>query len=100
MRFWITKNSEVPVHDQLIRQVILAILSEDLPAGHKLPSIRALARRCGIHGNTVHAAYQQLVEQGWLETRAGSGIFVARTHTAPGTDDAALDTLLADFLRA
>lgn len=36
MRFWITKNSEVPIREQLFRQVRLAILSEDLPAGHKL----------------------------------------------------------------
>ena len=41
MRFWITKNSELPVREQVIRQVVLGILSEDLPAGHKLPSVRA-----------------------------------------------------------
>ena len=39
MRFWITKNSELPIREQLVRQVLLAILSEDLPAGHKLPSV-------------------------------------------------------------
>ena len=31
MRFWITKNSEVPVREQLVRQVLLGILSEDFP---------------------------------------------------------------------
>ena len=45
MRFWITKNSEIPLREQLVRQVTLGILSEDLPAGKKLPSVRALARR-------------------------------------------------------
>jgi GntR family transcriptional regulator len=99
MRFWITKNSEVPVHEQLVRQVMLAILSEDLPAGHKLPSIRALARRCGIHSNTVSAAYHHLVDQGWLEVRPGSGIFVARTHTIANPDAGALDALLTDTLQ-
>jgi DNA-binding transcriptional regulator YhcF (GntR family) len=49
MRFWITKNSELPIREQLVRQVLLAILSEDRPAGHKLPSVRALARRHRIH---------------------------------------------------
>ena len=43
MRFWITKNSEVPVREQLVRQVVLAILSEDLPAVDRLPSIRTFA---------------------------------------------------------
>jgi hypothetical protein len=41
MRFWITKNSELPVREQLVRQVLLGILSEDPPSGHKLPSVRA-----------------------------------------------------------
>jgi DNA-binding transcriptional regulator YhcF (GntR family) len=51
MRFWITKNSELPVREQLVRQIRLAILSEDLPTGDKLPSIRAFARRYKIHSN-------------------------------------------------
>jgi hypothetical protein len=32
MRFWITKNSEFPIREQLVRQVPLGILSEDSPA--------------------------------------------------------------------
>lgn len=74
MRFWLTKNSELPIHEQLVRQVLLGILSEDLPAGHKLPSVRALSRRHGIHANTVSAAYHDLLERGWLELRHGSGL--------------------------
>jgi GntR family transcriptional regulator len=76
MRFWITKNSELPVREQLVRQVLLGILSEDLPAGHKLPSVRALARRHNLHSNTVSAAYHDLLQQGWLELRRGSGLYV------------------------
>src|SRR5882762_1571929 len=76
MRFWITRNSEQPIREQLVRQVVLGILSEDLPAGHRLPSIRALARRHKIHSNTVSAAYQDLLRRGWVEPRRGSGLFV------------------------
>ena len=102
MRFWITKNSELPVHEQLVRQVMLAILSEDLPAGHKLPSTRALARRYSIHANTVSAAYHDLLDRGWLELRRGSGMYVRPMH--PSTPDADnnsfdLDMLLAGLLR-
>jgi DNA-binding transcriptional regulator YhcF (GntR family) len=61
MRFWITKNSEIPLREQVARQVVLGILSEDLPAGQKLPSVRALARRHRIHSNTVSAAYHDLL---------------------------------------
>ena len=82
MRFWITKNSELPVREQLVRQVVLGILSEDLPAGHKLPSVRAMARRHHIHANTVSTAYHDLLQQGWLELRRGSGLYVRPPATA------------------
>jgi DNA-binding transcriptional regulator YhcF (GntR family) len=98
MKFWITRNSEIPLHEQLVRQVVLAIISEDLPAGHKLPSIRALARRYKIHSNTVSAAYHDLLNRGWLELRRGSGVYV-RPLPASGSDPGDLDVLLADLLR-
>jgi DNA-binding transcriptional regulator YhcF (GntR family) len=97
MRFWITKNSELPIREQLVRQVLLGILSEDLPAGRKLPSVRAVARRHQIHSNTVSAAYHDLLEQGWLELRRGSGLYV-RPMQADG--DGQLDQLLSALLQA
>jgi len=97
MRFWITKNSELPVREQLVRQVLLGILSQDLPSGHKLPSVRAVARRHQIHSNTVSAAYHDLLEQGWLELRRGSGLYV-RPLAASG--DGQLDQLLTGVLQA
>ncbi len=99
MRFWITKNSELPIHEQLVRQVMLAILSDDLPAGRKLPSTRALARRYKIHANTVSAAYHDLLDRGWLELRRGSGLYV-RALQAPRTEASELDVMLAELLRA
>jgi DNA-binding transcriptional regulator YhcF (GntR family) len=97
MRFWITKNSELPVREQLVRQVLLGILSEDLPSGHKLPSVRAVARRHQIHSNTVSAAYHDLLEQGWLELRRGSGLYV---RPLPASGDGQLDQLLSGVLQA
>jgi DNA-binding transcriptional regulator YhcF (GntR family) len=91
MRFWITKNSELPVREQLVRQVLLGILSEDLPSGHKLPSVRAVARRHQIHSNTVSAAYHDLLQQGWLELRRGSGLYVRPLQSSGGGQ---LDQLL------
>ena len=82
MRFWITKNSELPVREQLVRQVMLGILSDDLPAGHRLPSVRAMARRHHIHANTVSAAFHDLLQQGWLELRRGSGLYVRAPASA------------------
>ncbi len=97
VRFWITKNNELPVREQLVRQVLLGILSEDLPSGHKLPSVRAVARRHQIHSNTVSAAYHDLLEQGWLELRRGSGMYV---RPLPSSSNGELDQLLIAVLQA
>jgi DNA-binding transcriptional regulator YhcF (GntR family) len=98
MRFWITKNSELSIREQMVRQVLLGILSEDLPAGHKLPSVRAVARQHHIHSNTVSAAYHDLLEQGWLELRHGSGLYVRPLqHSGDGQGD--LDPLLTKLLQ-
>jgi DNA-binding transcriptional regulator YhcF (GntR family) len=97
LRFWITKNSEVSIREQLVGQLILAILSEDLKVGQKLPSIRALARRHQIHSNTVSAAYHHLLGEGWLELRSGSGLYV-RPRQPSGNGSDHLDTLLTGAL--
>jgi DNA-binding transcriptional regulator YhcF (GntR family) len=99
MRFWITKNSELPVREQLVRQVVLGILSQDLPPGHKLPSVRALARRHHIHANTVSAAYHDLLQQGWVELRPGSGVYV-RAQQSPTDGRGELDRLLTTLLQS
>ena len=101
MRIWLSKNSEVPVREQLATQIVLGIVSWDLKPGQKLPSTRELARRFKIHSNTVSAAYRDLAERGWVELRKGSGIYV-RQH--PGDDLASvgleLDQLISVFLQA
>jgi GntR family transcriptional regulator len=78
MQIWLSKGSDVPLRDQLTAQIKLAILSQDLKPGQKLPSTREIARRFKIHSNTVSAAYRELSESGWVDMRAGSGIYVRR----------------------
>lgn len=76
MRLWLSKNSDVPVREQLVSQIIIGVVSDDLKPGQKLPSTRELARRFGIHSNTVSAAYRHLAGRGWVEFRKGSGVYV------------------------
>jgi GntR family transcriptional regulator/MocR family aminotransferase len=54
-----------------------AIRSGRLPAGTRLPSTRALAADLGLARGTVTDAYEQLVAEGWLVARQGSGTRVA-----------------------
>lgn len=101
MRIWLSKNSEVPVREQLATQIVLGIVSNDLKPGQKLPSTRELARRFKIHSNTVSAAYRNLAARGWVELRKGSGIYVRQQ---PGDNLSGakleLDQLIAIFLQA
>ncbi len=58
-----------------------AVRGGRLAAGTALPSSRALAQDLGVARNTVVDAYGQLVAEGWLAARHGSGTWVAeRTH--------------------
>jgi GntR family transcriptional regulator len=101
MRLWLSKNGEVPLREQLVRQIMLGVLSDDLKPGQRLPSTRELARRFRIHPNTVSAAYRDLERAGWLEVRKGSGVYVRPLGDmeagAPSDPRLELDHLISAF---
>jgi GntR family transcriptional regulator / MocR family aminotransferase len=66
-----------------------AVRSGRLAAGTRLPSSRTLAADLRIARNTVADAYGQLVAEGWLAARQGSGTVVASAAWLPGTPAAA-----------
>jgi GntR family transcriptional regulator / MocR family aminotransferase len=74
-------DSNAPLYQALYAHMRAAILSGELMGGMKLPSTRALAEELNISRNTVLNAYRQLLAEGYLEGRAGSGTFVA--HVLP-----------------
>ncbi len=100
MRLWLSKNSEVPLREQLTTQIKLGILSHDLRPGERLPSTRDVARRYQIHANTVSAAYRELAAHNWLDFRKGSGVYVRTLdRTLPLDTQLELDQLIATFLQ-
>jgi DNA-binding transcriptional regulator YhcF (GntR family) len=72
----ISKESEVTICEQLVRQIVFLIATGSLKPGEALPSIRALATRLKIHHNTVSQAYQHLTSDNWLVRRHGSRMVV------------------------
>jgi len=100
VRLWFHPSSEVPIYRQLVTQVVLAILCGDLKPGDRLPSTRELARRFGLHPNTISAGYRQLHRDGWTEKRQGSGIYVRNNTDPPSTPEQILDYHIAGFFRA
>jgi DNA-binding GntR family transcriptional regulator len=71
------KNTAVPMHRQLYLGVRSAILTGQLRAAIKLPSTREWARHFEVSRNTVLTAFEQLLADGFLEGKVGSGTFVA-----------------------
>lgn len=98
MKIWLSKNSEVPVREQLVTQIMLGIVSGDLPIGKRLPSTKEISNRFGVHSNTVSNAYQKLAEQGWLEFRKGSGFYVREVESENLNADLKLEKLIHEFL--
>jgi GntR family transcriptional regulator len=99
MKLWLSKNSEVPIREQLITQIVLGIVSNDLKAKQRLPSTRDLGRRYDVHANTVSAAYRELARRGWVEFRKGSGVYVRPQNDEKLDGRLELDQLVARFLR-
>lgn len=99
MRLWLNRTGEVSLREQLTTQVVLGIVCRDLAPGQRLPSTRDLARRFGIHANTASAAYRQLEQEGWLEFRHGSGVYVRATRPPKAhTPELAVDELIGDLV--
>ena len=75
--FSIDPGSGEPLHRQLYNELRTAILGGRLPTGARLPASRELAQVTGLSRNTVLSAYEQLVAEGYIDSRAGSGTYVA-----------------------
>jgi GntR family transcriptional regulator / MocR family aminotransferase len=73
------RAAAVPLYRQVYDTIRAAILAARLRPGARLPSTRALAAELGSSRNTVLAAFQQLLAEGYVEGRVGSGTSVART---------------------
>jgi DNA-binding transcriptional regulator YhcF (GntR family) len=95
MHLWLKRTGDVSLREQLVTQVVLGILGGELGLGQRLPSTRGLARRFGIHPNTVSAAFRELERDGWVDFRHGSGVFVAGSRpAAPLSLEMAVDQLV------
>src|SRR5579871_947797 len=71
------RASRTPLSRQLYAQVRSAVLSGALRAGTRMPSSRAMAARLGVARASVVAAYEQLLAEGYVESRHGSGTFIS-----------------------
>ncbi len=74
---WAKLDGEGPLYQQVYRALRGAILTAELAPASRVPSTRALAADLSVSRNTILLAYEQLLAEGYLTTREGSGTFVA-----------------------
>jgi GntR family transcriptional regulator/MocR family aminotransferase len=72
-------SSHVPLFQQLYNQIRDGILGGRIPPGRRLPSSRTLADDLAVSRTTILSAFDQLVAEGYLEGRVGSGMRVVST---------------------
>ncbi len=76
------ENSSGFLYLQLYNAIKKEILSGEMQAGEKLPSLRSLASDSGISITTVELAYNQLLVEGYIYSRPRSGYRVSKISSA------------------
>ncbi|MBA3598135.1 MAG: PLP-dependent aminotransferase family protein [Methylibium sp.] len=80
--FELPEQPGLPLQGRLRVAVVQAVLDGRLSPGAPMPSSRELARLLGLSRNTVTSAYEQLIDENFLEARPRSGVFVAANARA------------------
>lgn len=80
MNIIISNSSNIPIYEQIKEQIKSKIIANDLKAGELLPSIRSLAKDLRISVITTKNAYEQLEKEGYIETVASKGTYVANKN--------------------
>jgi len=73
---YLDPDSSLSLQNQIRQKLVEGILSGSFPPGTRLPASRKLAEQLGVARNTVVLAYEQLVDEGFAESRERSGLFV------------------------
>jgi GntR family transcriptional regulator/MocR family aminotransferase len=66
-----------PLYRQIYDRIRMAIASERLKPGDRVPSARAMAKELGLARGTVELAYSLLTAEGYLQPRGQAGTIVA-----------------------
>lgn len=74
------KKSSTPLYEQIYSQIRQDIQSGVMSEGSMLRPIRALASEINVSKNTVELAYKQLISEGYISSRRGSGYFVEKIN--------------------
>lgn len=72
-----TYPARMPNHRRVYEAIRRAITKKILPAGARLPSTRSLAQDISVSRNTILAAFDQLIDEGYVAAKTGSGTYIS-----------------------
>lgn len=75
--FQIDNMSRKPVYEQIVDQLEQLVITDVLPAGSKVPSVRSLSIELSINPNTIQKSYSELDRRGIIYSVPGRGCFVS-----------------------
>lgn len=86
-------TSSQNLYEQLYLALKVQMTQGQISYREKLPSVRNLASELGVSVTTINTAYNQLLDEGYIESKAGSGYFCilsesGKAPSVPSSSDA------------
>jgi GntR family transcriptional regulator len=96
--FEVDNESDVPLWVQLRQRLVYLITTGHYNPGDQLPTVRGLASELSINYNTVNKAYLSMIQDGYLTSARGRGVFVSAADAEDDEVTLEAEKLLDDFL--
>ncbi|MDR2108171.1 MAG: GntR family transcriptional regulator [Coriobacteriales bacterium] len=96
--FQIDAQSDLPLWVQLRKRLVHLINSGHYRPGDQLPTVRGLAADLSINYNTVNKAYLSMIDDGFVTSVRGRGVFVSASDASDEEQVLEAEGLLRDFI--
>ncbi|MDR1421295.1 MAG: GntR family transcriptional regulator [Coriobacteriales bacterium] len=100
--FDVDSSSDIPLWVQLRTRLVYLINSGHYRPGDQLPTVRGLASELSINYNTVNKAYLSMINDGYITSTRGRGVFVCDHDEGDAGNESTLaaDALLGDCMES
>lgn len=90
------ESRKMPYYMQLYDYLKQAITAGEITEGERLPSLRSLAKSTGLSLTTVEKAYDQLLVEGYITSRAQSGFYAGKVSSAGAPRSGPAETVASE----
>lgn len=80
MKILISTTIHTPIYEQIVNQIRDAVVKGELVEGEGIPSIRTLARDLQVSVITTKRAYEELEQEGVIESIPGRGFYISKQN--------------------